>query len=103
MDVKQIGLDDDFLILRGDSLAAIKLSSMMTESGLRLGVPDIFRRTKLEDMAMDIQLVPEELSRSKSEDPARFSLLEGIDILSTLDQEDIEVIIPVSTMQTSFK
>ena len=103
VDVKQIGLDDDFLILGGDSLAAIKLSSMLTEFGLRLGVPDIFRRTKFEDMAMAIRQVPKDVSCSKSEDPARFSLLGEIDILSTINsQEDIEDIIPASAIQTYY-
>ena len=103
VDVNQIGLDDDFLILGGDSLAAIKLSSKAAEIGLRLTVPEIFLKTRFEDMAASVRQPITDCSYSKSEDPAPFSLLGGLDVLSHLDsQEEVEDIMPASAIQTSF-
>ncbi|KAL8679653.1 MAG: hypothetical protein Q9186_004064 [Xanthomendoza sp. 1 TL-2023] len=100
----QIGLDDDFLILGGDSLAAIKLATLAARKGLRLEVTDIFRSTKFEEMAAHIRIDGQNGPRPESKDPAPFSLLDGSDVLlhSFRDREDLEDIVPASSMQTSF-
>jgi amino acid adenylation domain-containing protein/non-ribosomal peptide synthase protein (TIGR01720 family) len=46
-----IGINDSFLRLGGDSIAAMKLSGALRELGLSLTVADIFTHPRLEDMA----------------------------------------------------
>ncbi|KAL8727263.1 MAG: hypothetical protein Q9166_006144 [cf. Caloplaca sp. 2 TL-2023] len=101
---EHIGLDDDFLILGGDSLAAIKLATLAARKGLRLEATDIFRSTRFEEMAAHIQIGRLNGFWPESKDPAPFSLLDGSDVLSTTshDQDDLEDIVPATSVQTSF-
>ena len=51
----EIGLDNDFISLGGESLAAIKLATMCREIGFDLKIADILRRPRLEDMALHVE------------------------------------------------
>ena len=102
LEVSQIGLDDDFFILGGDSLAAIKLTSKSTERGLGLSLVDVFQAPRLEDMAARIRL-KSNVESPEHEDPTPFGLLDEKDIRSTFDNRDgIEDIIPGTSIQASF-
>ncbi|KAL8712159.1 MAG: hypothetical protein Q9220_003593 [cf. Caloplaca sp. 1 TL-2023] len=99
----EIGLDDDFAILGGDSLAAIKLASKATEAGLELGVATLLQASKLEDMAAAARLSSNVETDAAIKDPAPFSLLGETDVVTTLDeQENIEDVLPATSMQTVF-
>ncbi|KAL9594214.1 MAG: hypothetical protein Q9219_007157 [cf. Caloplaca sp. 3 TL-2023] len=103
MDAQQIGLDDDFLILGGNSLAAIKLASLVTQKNLQLGVSDVFKHPRFEDMAAKVQAIREDKLLSDSEDPAPFSLVNRDALASLMEgRKDIEDILPASSVQTSF-
>ena len=43
LDSQRIGLDDNFMVLGGNSLGAIKLTSLITKERFRLNISDIFR------------------------------------------------------------
>lgn len=101
--VNQIGLDDEFLNLGGNSLAAIKLASLSMKNGLGLSVMTIFQRAKFEDMSASINLNRDHRLFAESVDPAPFALLGGTDVKSALDdQNNLEDIVPVSSFQSSF-
>ncbi|KAH7330545.1 nonribosomal peptide synthetase [Rhexocercosporidium sp. MPI-PUGE-AT-0058] len=69
----EIGLDDGFLRLGGDSLGAMKLVSLAKHSGLGLTVPDVFRHLKLEDQARNATVLS--TTRECEEHIPPFSLL----------------------------
>jgi amino acid adenylation domain-containing protein len=52
--VEQIGRDDSFLALGGDSITAIQLVSALREDGLSLTVNDIFRDSRLSAVARSV-------------------------------------------------
>ncbi|CAA9959381.1 Nonribosomal peptide synthetase 3 [Pyrenophora teres f. maculata] len=66
-----IGLDDNFFLLGGDSIAAMKLVGEARNAGLQLSVADIFRHPKLGALA---SLQTKQCSTAIEEVPA-FSLL----------------------------
>ncbi|KAL8947888.1 MAG: hypothetical protein Q9222_005873 [Ikaeria aurantiellina] len=104
IDKQGIGLDDDFAILGGDSLAAIKLASKATELGLGLSVADLLQASKFEDMAAAVRLDTPMASAAESKDPVPFSLLDdraGV-VASLYGQENVEDILPATSMQTTF-
>nr|AAF01762.1 AM-toxin synthetase [Alternaria alternata] len=67
----EISLDDSFIRLGGDSIAAMKLVSLAAKAGLGLTVAQIFRHTKLEDQARHVTL----LTQGGPAPIAQFSLL----------------------------
>lgn len=54
---KSIGLDDDFIILGGDSIDAIRMSSICRDQGFQLDVVSIFQHPTLQDMALAMRRV----------------------------------------------
>ena len=52
LDVEDIGKNDEFLQIGGDSLTAIELAAKAQEQGLPLTVPNIFRDSRLSAMAL---------------------------------------------------
>lgn len=71
-----IGLDDSFLQNGGDSIAAMKLVGAAREQGLSLTVADIFKHSRLEDMAK----VAIETDSPKNQAIRPFELLAGVDV-----------------------
>ncbi|KAF8860374.1 hypothetical protein BDZ45DRAFT_800950 [Acephala macrosclerotiorum] len=51
IDEKNIGVDDNFFRLGGDSVVAMKLSAAGREAGITITVANIFQNSKLSDMA----------------------------------------------------
>ncbi|KAL4916012.1 hypothetical protein BDW62DRAFT_203163 [Aspergillus aurantiobrunneus] len=52
LDANDVGMDDDFLQLGGDSIIAIRLVSRAQEAGFSFRVTDVFSNPKLSDLAL---------------------------------------------------
>lgn len=52
LEASEVGMDDDFFQLGGDSIIAIRLVSRARESGFSFRVTDVFRSPKLSDLAL---------------------------------------------------
>ncbi|KAG5930353.1 NRPS protein, partial [Claviceps africana] len=70
---KNIGANDSFLRIGGDSIGAMKLAALARDSGFSLTVTDIFRHPCLRDLAQVARKAPEYLKKSV----VTFSLLPG--------------------------
>ncbi|PWY75370.1 acetyl-CoA synthetase-like protein [Aspergillus heteromorphus CBS 117.55] len=75
-----IGPDDNFFLLGGDSLAAMRLASAAAAQGLRLAVPQVFLHPRMRDLACTIsrdkKMPASQIALTKEvETPAPFSLL----------------------------
>ncbi|ATY63125.1 AMP-dependent synthetase ligase [Cordyceps militaris] len=78
----EIGLEDNFFLLGGDSISAMKLASEARPEGIRLTVAQMFKSKTLVAMAAVMECTEE--STCTTEDPAYspaepFALLSGID------------------------
>ncbi|KAJ3544059.1 hypothetical protein NM208_g3252 [Fusarium decemcellulare] len=62
LDCSTIGLDDSFLQLGGDSIAAMRVAGEARQIGLQLSVADIFRTPKLRDLIRRVSLAPKAFS-----------------------------------------
>ncbi|EME46921.1 non-ribosomal peptide synthetase-like protein [Dothistroma septosporum NZE10] len=72
--VANIGMDDNFVRLGGDSVAAMRLAWAARKQGLSMSVADIFKHPKLSDLALCV----EELTKSHPEQAySPFSLVSG--------------------------
>ncbi|KAL3421676.1 hypothetical protein PVAG01_05832 [Phlyctema vagabunda] len=100
-----IGLDDNFFRLGGDSISAMKLTSISRENGLLLSVGQIFTSPRLEDMAAavtwlsngdNIELKPFELLH---ESGSVENILNHISKQYQIAQSAIEDIFPCSPLQ----
>lgn len=67
---------DNFFQYGGNSLTAIRLSSMALRAGLRLSVAAIFRHPQLEDMGKQCKRIPKQ---ADGDGPSPFSLVGGSD------------------------
>lgn len=68
---ENLGLDDSFLRVGGDSITAMKLVGKAREQGISLSVADVFANPRLEDMALKAGDVETEVD----EDIAPFSMV----------------------------
>lgn len=96
LDVEDIGLEDNFFQLGGDSIAAMKLAAESYKAGLRLAVADIFRSHSLSEVA---QCATRRQPVANEEDAtiAPFSLLEDLDVQAFV-QNTMELLqLPQST------
>ena len=114
---KQIGADDNFIQLGGDSLTAIQLVAAARNQQVILSVQDVFRHPKLSDMALFTRLTGGETSEAKANGDSGtdieaikpFSLVaEGSQLENLLaelkqtwhlDQEDVEDVYPTTPLQ----
>ncbi|CAJ0554478.1 Ff.00g129910.m01.CDS01 [Fusarium sp. VM40] len=64
LDSSMIGIDDDFLHLGGDSIAAMKVAGEARQVGLQLSVADIFRTPTIRALALHTSLAPKEASHA---------------------------------------
>ncbi|KAI0007656.1 non-ribosomal peptide synthase [Xylariaceae sp. FL0662B] len=71
----EIGLDDSFFQLGGDSIGAMKLVSELRAKGLELTVPDIFQHRTLYDMAKILRESEQLVPKPAQEPASPFSLL----------------------------
>ncbi|KAI0173154.1 peptide synthetase [Hypoxylon sp. FL1284] len=78
IDEDDIGLDDSFFQLGGDSIGAMKLVSELRAKGLELTVPEIFKHRTLQETA-----------ESREEPPTPFSLLDVPDVDAFIAETDI--------------
>ncbi|KAI6765955.1 hypothetical protein HG530_007025 [Fusarium avenaceum] len=64
LDSSMIGIDDDFLHLGGDSIAAMKVAGEARQVGLQLSVADIFRTPTIRALAVHTSSAPKEASHA---------------------------------------
>ncbi|KAI1801775.1 non-ribosomal peptide synthase [Daldinia bambusicola] len=81
IDEDEIGLNDSFFQLGGDSIGAMKLVSELRANGMELTVPEIFKHRTLYDMAKVIR-EEEKAAESVEPPPSPFSLLDVPDVES---------------------
>ncbi|KAI0569884.1 PP-binding domain-containing protein, partial [Pyrenophora tritici-repentis] len=108
IEADSIGLDDSFLHLGGDSIAAMKLVGEARRAGLQLSVADVFRHPRLVDLAC---VQTSQYSSTAEEVPA-FSLLSSTikDAIlsaakpfgSSLPIDNVTDVVPASYMQEFF-
>ncbi|KAJ5602409.1 acetyl-CoA synthetase-like protein [Penicillium hordei] len=115
LDLDQIGADDDFFRLRGDSIAAMRLVAAARQENLTLTVADVFNHPILCDLAKHARLTTAKESSSPhscdlSSSVASFSLLpkehhrqkkvwEQALSLCGLKREEVEDIYPTTALQ----
>ena len=103
LDSQRIGLDDDFLVLGGNSLGAIKLASLIAKEHLRLSVSDVFKFPRLEEMAAHVRIDQSNGPAEGSTDPEPFSLVSRSAVASIVkDRDNIEDVLPATSVQTSY-
>lgn len=103
LDSQRIGLDDDFLVLGGNSLGAIKLASLIAKEHLRLSMSDVFKFPRLEEMAAHVGIDQSDEAAEGLTDPEPFSLVSQSAVASIVeDRANIEDVLPASSVQTSF-
>ncbi|XWW93262.1 hypothetical protein V2A60_001194 [Cordyceps javanica] len=77
----EVGLEDDFFLLGGDSISAMKLASEARPEGIRLTVAQMFNNKTLVEMATAMEYTEEVMSTtedSSDSSPEAFSLLNDI-------------------------
>ncbi|KAL8996018.1 MAG: hypothetical protein Q9169_004365 [Polycauliona sp. 2 TL-2023] len=102
--IEEIGLDDEFGILGGDSLDAIKLASKAMGIGFGLSVSTLLQFSRFEDMAAAMRPGRSSIaSVAESKDPVSFSLLDHTSLVENWNKQDgIEDVFPAASMQTAF-
>lgn len=103
--LKDIGIDDNFFVLGGDSISASRLVAAARNVGYSLTGADLFLRPKLLDLAERLQPMAEKAS----EDTPAFSLLPDVvnseQLISSIvtaaavDPQQIEDVYPCTPMQ----
>ncbi|KAH6645013.1 hypothetical protein BKA67DRAFT_127245 [Truncatella angustata] len=103
----QIGVDDSFLGLGGDSIQAMRLVSAARKRGMLLTVPDIFRQSSLQGLSKLVEFKMH--STEVQEVPPPFSLIQsGTDVVEacriaaavcSVKAEDVEDIFPCTPLQ----
>ncbi|KAI6087648.1 non-ribosomal peptide synthase [Hypoxylon rubiginosum] len=76
----EIGLNDSFFQLGGDSIGAMKLVSELRVKGLEITVPEIFKHRTLYDMAKVLREGKQMTIESREAPPSPFSLLDVPDV-----------------------
>ncbi|ALC81182.1 MULTISPECIES: non-ribosomal peptide synthetase [Bacillus] len=64
--VDQVGMQDNFYHLGGDSIKAIQMASMLSDKGLRLKTKDILANPVIEDMTMFMEKSDNKMSESSN-------------------------------------
>lgn len=109
VELEQLGLNDSFFVLGGDSLSAMKVVTEARKVGLALTTADVFRKNTISELALVVQKSPDTGKRSPKvdEDPLiepslRESLLEEI-VSKTFpaDSKTIEDIYPMTSVQAT--
>ncbi|SPJ78124.1 uncharacterized protein FTOL_06513 [Fusarium torulosum] len=81
LDGSIIGIDDDFLQLGGDSIAAMKVVGEARQAGLQLSVAEIFRTPTIRDLAVHTSLAPKGVSHAimplSHSEPVELSFAQG--------------------------
>ncbi|KAI1134723.1 peptide synthetase [Hypoxylon sp. FL0543] len=80
IDEDDIGLNDSFFQLGGDSIGAMKIVSELRAKGFELTVPEIFKHRTLYDMAKILREGKQATTESVEAPPAPFSLLDVPDV-----------------------
>ncbi|POR35063.1 Nonribosomal peptide synthetase [Tolypocladium paradoxum] len=103
--MEEIGMDDNFFHLGGDSITAMKVVGLVRESGATLTTSDLFGRPRLADLALAVR---KDADDSKSESIVPFCLLEEESLEDTIHAaaiqcgvgvDEIEDIYPCTPMQ----
>lgn len=111
---EQIGADDSFIQLGGDSLTAIRLVAAVREEQLILSVKDVFLHPKLSSMAQRVQVEDININTDTAQDTSRSSvepfsllapgaevnrLLEELEQTWQLTKDIVEDIYPTTPLQ----
>ncbi|KAH7122777.1 hypothetical protein B0J11DRAFT_608385 [Dendryphion nanum] len=97
-----IGADDSFFSKGGDSIKAMRLTSLARVSGIKLIVADIFKNPVLSDMAAAAVLEVEEVSAliaPFSLIPADEELIDDVAAMCNLTVDDVEDVYPCTPLQ----
>ncbi|OTB03879.1 hypothetical protein M426DRAFT_321365 [Hypoxylon sp. CI-4A] len=87
IDEDEIGLNDSFFQLGGDSIGAMKLVSELRLNGFELTVPEIFKHRTLYDMAKVIREGKQIITEEPAAPPSPFSLLDVSDVEKFIAEE----------------
>jgi amino acid adenylation domain-containing protein len=102
VDVASIGADDSFFSKGGDSIKAMRLTSLARSVGIVLIVADIFKNPTLCDMAkiasLDVQEIVAKLEPFVLA-PADDNLIEDAATVCNISKDDIEDIYPCTPLQ----
>jgi amino acid adenylation domain-containing protein len=102
IDPATIGLDDSFFSKGGDSIKAMRLTSLARAAGIKLIVADIFKNPVLADMAAAAVAEKEDAHRALepfSLAPEEADLVENIAAQCGVSPDDIEDIYPCTPLQ----
>lgn len=100
LELESIGRDDSFLRSGGDSLAAMRLSSILRDAGLSLSVSNIFRHPVLYDMASIAASTDNDSPHSLTKPFALASATRSqLAIILQTDEETIEDAYPCTPLQ----
>ena len=96
LDLRAIGVDDNFIKLGGDSLTAMKLVAACRADGIPLSVASVFHASSLSDMVA--MAAPEDAPRRP--DVAPFALLTGATSINSLRDEALAQCINISDVDS---
>ncbi|KAI2614797.1 non-ribosomal peptide synthase [Hypoxylon fragiforme] len=95
----EIGLNDSFFQLGGDSIGAMKIVSELRAKGLALTVPEIFQHRTLYEMAKAVKESKKVAVETMEAPPAAFSLLDATDIEAFIAEEVRPQLVVPGTIQ----
>jgi acyl carrier protein len=107
LDRASIGVDDTFIQLGGDSLAAINLAAAARERGLSLSVAQVFQYPQLRELAASLEVQTtgnvtkasdQQYKLLQSTEPVE-EILQRIETQHGIRREDVEEIMPCSSLQ----
>ena len=104
VDAEEIGADDNFLRIGGDSIEAMRLVGAAYKQGLSFAVADVFQQPRLSDLAkIVIELPSEESSISEESRISPFSLLKpGSDLEMVREQAAVLCGVEASQIEDAF-
>ncbi|KAA8575943.1 hypothetical protein EYC84_006108 [Monilinia fructicola] len=109
LDSNNIGVNDSFFQLGGDSIAAMKLAGEARKVGMKLTVADIFRYPAIEDLSRLIKTEEADIHEQASvttpllEPSLKAAFLSDIDLSDIpLRADDVLDILPLTNLQETF-
>ncbi len=95
LNIEEVGIDDGFFALGGDSIRSIEIVSKAQEKGLRVSVQQLFKYQTIRDLAEELKIV-----ESSSE---AMTLSGGVSLISDQDfkklPEEVEDAYPLTALQ----
>jgi amino acid adenylation domain-containing protein len=86
LNLQQVGLDENFFELGGDSINAVRVVSLANEAGLKLSVADIFENQTVLQLSQRLELTLQQPERSAKADAA-FDMMSDADLALLADMQ----------------